>query len=91
VQTISAVNQYMTPVASSPTQYAVAINRPMAHKVGRRRLTEEVPVLSQANPDRICGVQTGTTTGFSPSTLFLPGHSRSTNCAYTFINLSQML
>jgi len=40
-------NQYMTPVASSPTQYAVAINRTLAQTFGRRRLTEEVPVQSQ--------------------------------------------
>jgi len=71
----------MAPVASSPTLYAVAINRAMAQTVGCRRLTEEVPVQSQANPVRICGVQRGTTTGFCPSTLVFPGHSRSISAA----------
>jgi hypothetical protein len=75
------------PVASSPTLYAVAINRAMVQTVRCRRFTEEVPVQSQANPVRICGVQRGTTTGFCPSTLVFPGHSLSINAAYTFINL----
>ena len=62
----------------------------MAQTVGRRRLTEDVPVRSQTNPVRICDVHIGTTIGFCPSTLVSPRHSRSTNAAYTFINLSQM-
>jgi hypothetical protein len=81
----------MAPVASSPKLYTVAINRAIAQTVGCRRLTEEIPVQSQANPVRICGLQRGTTTGFCPSTLIFPGNSRSINAAYTFINLSQML
>lgn len=39
----------------------------MAQTVSRRRLTAELQVLSKANPCRICGGQSGTGTGFSPS------------------------
>ena len=44
------------------------VGRTVANVVSRRSPTVEVRVLSQAGPYRICGRQSDTGTGFSPST-----------------------
>jgi hypothetical protein len=44
--------------------------RAMAQAVSRRPLTAETRVRSQVNPCEICGGQSGTGTGFSPSCRF---------------------
>jgi hypothetical protein len=46
--------------------------RAMAQAVSRRPLTAESRVRIRVNPCGICGVQSGTTTGFSPSSSVLP-------------------
>ena len=43
-------------------------SRAMAQSVNRRPFTAEAGVRSQASPCDICGVQSGTVTGFSPRT-----------------------
>jgi hypothetical protein len=48
------------------------LGRAMAQAVSRRSLTEEARVLSRVNACGICGGQSGTGTGFSPSCGFSP-------------------
>jgi hypothetical protein len=50
----------------------------MAETVSSRPLTAEARVRSRVSPCRICGGQSGTETGFSPSTSFLPSQFHST-------------
>jgi hypothetical protein len=45
----------------------------MAQVVSRRPLTAEARVRSRVNPCGICGGQSGTGTGFSLSSLVIPG------------------
>jgi hypothetical protein len=52
--------------------------RSTAQAVSRRPLTAEARVLSRASPCGICGGQSGTMTGFSPSTSVFPCHFHST-------------
>jgi hypothetical protein len=54
------------------------VGRAMAQAVSRRPLTAEARVRSQVNPCGICGGQSGTGTGFSPSTSLLPCQFHST-------------
>jgi hypothetical protein len=55
----------------------------MAQVVSRRPLTAEARVRARVNPRRICGGQSGTGTGFSPSSSVFPVnislHRRSPN------------
>ena len=44
----------------------------MAQAVSRRPLTAKAPFLSQVSPCGVCGEQSGTVTGFSPSTSVSP-------------------
>jgi hypothetical protein len=46
--------------------------RALTHAVSRRALTSEARVRSLVSPCGICGGQSGTGTGFSPSTLVFP-------------------
>jgi hypothetical protein len=46
--------------------------RAMAHAVSRLPLTADVRVRSRVSPCEICGGQSGTGTGFSPSCRFSP-------------------
>jgi hypothetical protein len=48
------------------------IRRAMAQVVSRRPLTAEALVSAPVNPCRICGGQSGTGTGFSPSSSVFP-------------------
>jgi hypothetical protein len=50
----------------------------MAQAVSRRPLSVEARVRSQVNPCGICGGQSGTETGFSPSTSVSPCSFHST-------------
>jgi hypothetical protein len=50
----------------------------MAQAVSRRPLTAEARVRSRVGPCGICGGQSGTGTGFSPSTLVFPCQFHST-------------
>ena len=50
----------------------------MAQAVSRRRLTAEARVRSRVSPCAICGGQSGTGTGFSPSTPVFPCQFHST-------------
>jgi hypothetical protein len=47
--------------------YIYHLGRAMAQVVSRRPLTAEARVRSRVNPRGICGGQSGTGTGFSPS------------------------
>jgi hypothetical protein len=55
----------------------------MTHVVNRRPLTTEAPVRARVNPCGICSGQSGTGTGFSPSSSVSP-------CQYIVIS-SQVL
>jgi hypothetical protein len=48
------------------------LGRVIAQEVSRRPLTAEGRVRARVNPCAICGGQSGTETGFSPSYSFLP-------------------
>ena len=56
----------------------------MARAVGRRSLTLEVHVRSQASPRWIYGPQSGTETGFSPSPSVFPCQYHSTDAPCSF-------
>jgi len=60
----------------------------MAQADSCRPLTAEVWVRSQVSPSEICGAQSGTVTGFSPSSSVSPCQYYST---YSFIYLSATL
>jgi hypothetical protein len=53
----------------------------MAVAVSRWPVTAEVRVQSQANPCHICGGQSATSTGFSPSTAIFPCQYHSANAS----------
>jgi hypothetical protein len=65
------------------TAAAMSFGRAKAQVVSRRPLTAETRVRARANPSGICGGQSGTGTGFSPSSLVFPVnisfHHRSPN------------
>jgi hypothetical protein len=48
------------------------LGRAMAQAVSRRPVTAGSRVRAQVNPCEICGGQSGTGTGFSPSSSFFP-------------------
>jgi hypothetical protein len=53
----------------------------MAHAVSRRPPTAEARVRSRVSPCAICGGQSGTGTGFPPSTSVFPRQYHSTGAA----------
>jgi hypothetical protein len=57
----------------------------MAQVVSRRPLTAEARVRSRVNPCGICGVQSGTRTGLSPSSSVFPCQYHSTVALQTHI------
>jgi hypothetical protein len=57
----------------------------MAEVVSRRPLTAETWVRARVNPCRICGGQSGTGTGFSPSCSVYPCRYHSTVALQTHI------
>jgi hypothetical protein len=62
----------------------VELDRPVAHAVSRRPLTASVRVRSQASTCAICGGQSDTITGFSPSTSVFSSQNNSTSVPYPF-------
>jgi len=60
-----------------------AISRAVAQAVSRRPVTTEAPVRSHVSPCDICYGQSGTETGFSPSSSVLPCQYHSTNATYS--------
>jgi hypothetical protein len=58
--------------------YMDFVGRAMAQAVSRRPLTAEARFRSRVGPCGICGGQSGTGTGFSPSTSVFPCHFHST-------------
>jgi hypothetical protein len=63
----------------------------MPQVVSRRPVTAEARVQSLVSTCGICGAQSGTMTGFSPSTSVFPCHYHSTNAPYSFIHLPPTL
>jgi len=59
----------------------------MAEAVGRRPLTSEVLLWFQSSQWGVCGRQSVTGMGFSPSTSAFPYQCHSTAALYSFINL----
>jgi hypothetical protein len=69
---------------TSPTQYTgLAVSRPP--------LAAETQVRSPVSPCRICGGQSGTGTGFSPSTSVFPCQFRSTGVSITRKNEKKLI
>jgi hypothetical protein len=58
----------------------------MAQTVSHRPLTAESWVRARVNPRGICGGQSGTGTGFSPSSLIFPCQYHSTIILHTHIS-----
>ena len=75
-------------VAGIGSWYKIFMNSgiQMAQAVSRRPLTAETLVLSWVSPCEICGGQSGTATGFSPSTSVFPRQYHSTNAPNPFIH-----
>jgi hypothetical protein len=68
-----------------------SVNNVMAQALSRRPLSTKTRARSQASPCGICGGQSGTRAGFSPSILVFPCQYHSTNNSYLFIHLSLLL
>jgi hypothetical protein len=67
-------------MSSNPGQ-----GRAMAQAVSRRTITTESRVRARVNTCGICGGQSGTGTGFSPSSSVLPRQYHSTVVLHTHI------
>jgi hypothetical protein len=65
--------------------------RAMAQAVSRRPLTAEALVRSRVSPCGICGGQTGTGTGFSPSTSVFPCQFHSTGAPLKWISRRNLI
>ena len=72
-------------------RYSGCINRVMAQAVSRRPVTAKDSVQNQVSLCEICGGQSGTVTGFSPSTSVIPYQYHSNNAPYPFIHLPPTL
>jgi len=66
--------------------YLKYVGRGTVQTVSRRPLTSEVRVRSRISPCGICGGQTGTGTGFSPSSSVSPCQYRSTVALHTHVS-----
>jgi hypothetical protein len=62
-----------------------AVSRSINHAVNRRPLTAKARVHSRAGASEICGEQSGSETGFSPSTAIFTCQFRSANAQHNFI------
>jgi hypothetical protein len=66
-------------------ELSLAVGRVMSQAVSRRPLTAEARVRAWFNPCWICGGQSGTGTGFSPSSSVFPCRYHSTVALQTHI------
>jgi hypothetical protein len=66
--------------------FNVAAGRAMAQAVSRQPLTAESRVRTRVNPCGICDGQSGTGTGFSPSSLVFPCQYHSTVILHSHIS-----
>ena len=71
--------------------YSSVVNLGMVQVVSRRPFKIVTCVLSQASPCVICGGNSETGTGLSPSPIVFPCQNLSTNASYPLIYLSQTL
>jgi hypothetical protein len=62
-------------------------DRTMAQRVGRRALTAEIQVRTQATPDAVRGGRSDSLTGFRLSTSDILCHYDSTNAAHSYVVL----
>jgi hypothetical protein len=65
------------------------LGRAMAQAVSHRPLTAEARVRARVNPCGICGGQSGTGIGFSPSSSFFPCQYHSTVVLHTHISSAE--
>lgn len=65
-------------------QFSSLNGHTMTYTVSRRPVTAETWVLWQESPYEICGGESGTGTGFTPSTSAFPCHCNFSNAPYSF-------
>jgi hypothetical protein len=78
-------SSFITAEERTVLHYLPLQGRAMARVVSRRPLTAEARLRARVNPCGICGAQSGTGTGFSPSSSFFPSIYHSTVALQTNI------